>query len=715
MSSSPDIRLSINRLAIVAAIVVMQIGWASAPECQGQVLNRPRLSHAALQVVPEQRTIRYRSPESLPRLPVYESGIPFTVIASEETREPQKISLDEAIQIAVRNAEVVRVLTGVGAASSGRTIYDVAISNAGIDLQTSVFDPTFTLNSTMNKTDRAVATFDPFNPGQSLLTGSSSDSINTTVGLSKRNFSGATVGLNANAVGSYFEPGVFPLEPEYRSFAEVTLRQPLMRGYGRDVNFAPIMVARIDTERSYFQFKDSMQELVRGVIAAYWNLVAARVNVWARQQQIAQSEFAYKRAVARQEEGLDRAADVAQTRSALANFKAALIAARSNELLAETALRNILQLPPSNTSVLVPTSLPLLEKVDFDWNEIVALAEIYRPDLIELKLVLEADRLRLLQTNNQARPQFDGLANYRWDGLSGEMPNGLLLRNDPGRFAGFNLGVNFSVPIGLRQDRANLRRQELIIARDQANIEQGTHQVVHQLTVNYRNLDQFFEQYIAFKEARAAARINFENQSSEFAVGSREFINVLQAINDWGNAVSQEAQSITQYNTELANVERQTGTILETHGIRFVEEQYGSLEPRLLGVRRSETCYPSNLRGEGSTDRYAESNQLSDEAFNLENLDFEREPSLDLNDNELDDEAAEAARLRERIREESEGGSAVEGLNVPSLNEGARLNQGSRSRRSVARESEGPSDTTQSQPARPRMTRRLFDALKLRR
>ena len=44
---------------------------------------------------------------------------------------------------------------------------------------------------------------------------------------------------------------------------------------------APIVLARIDTERSYFQFKDAMQELVRGTIEAYWNLVFARLDVWA--------------------------------------------------------------------------------------------------------------------------------------------------------------------------------------------------------------------------------------------------------------------------------------------------------------------------------------------------------------------------------------------------------------------------------------------------
>ncbi len=577
-------------------------------------------------VFPEQRWLDVRTPEQIRSYPVPEITLPFTIADQTDSRQEQRISLDEAIQIAVVNANVIRVLTGIAASSSGRTIYDVAIANTAIDVQTSVFDPRFDITSTMNKTDRPGAIFDPFDPSQAITVGSSTDFFNTTASLSKLMLDGGTVGLNANTISSYFEPGVQPLEPEFRSFVDLALRQPLMRGFGRDANLTPVIVARIDTERSYFQFKDSVQVLVRSVIAAYWNLVASRIDVWARLQQIKQAEFANERAAARLQQGLARAADVAQARSALANFRASLITARANMLLAETVLRNILELEPSSTQVLVPTSLPVLEQVDFDWDGVLAIAEQYRPDIIELKLILEADAQLLIQADNQARPQLDGIANYRWDGLSGEMPNGNQLPYEPGRFAGFSLGVNFSVPLGLRQGRASLRRRELLIARDQANLDQGIHQMVHQLTINYRNLDQFFQQYIAFKEAREAARLNFENQIEEVRADRREFINALQAITDWGNAVSAEARSITQYNTELADIERESGTILETHGIRFYEERFSSLGPvGLMGLRRTNACYSSNIRPEGSTDRYTESNDTSDDAFKLEDLDYQRE------------------------------------------------------------------------------------------
>jgi len=569
--------------------------------------------------LPEQRSLMLRDPDSVAATAIPEVATPYTVSDYGPGLTPQFLTLDEAIRIALENANVVRFLGGVTASTSGRTVYDVAISNTSIDVQNAIFDPTFNITSTLNKSDRPGATFDPANPGQSLITGSSTDSVNTSVGLSQKMFNGANLGLNMTPVGSYFSPGIFPLDPQYNSGVEMTLRQPMMRGYGRAANMAPVVVARIDTERSYFQYKDSVQELVRGVINGYWNLVAARVEVWAREQQVAQAEFAYEQFKARQEFNLSNVADLAQRASALANFRANLITAKSNQILAETALRNLLWMPPSNTSELVPVSAPVRDLVDLDWAMLMALGERQRPDIVELKLVLEADQQLIVQANNLARPQFDGIANYRWDGLSGEMPNGANLQSAPGQFAGWNLGVNFSVPIGLRQSRAALRRQELVLARDQVNLEQGIHQMIHQLTVNYRNIAQFYAQIGAFGEARRAALLNYESQKARMDAGSLQFLNVLQAITDWGNAVSQEARSVTQYNSELANMERQTGTILETHGIVFYEERYSSLGP--MGRIGPEQVYPSALRSVGGNEsRYPDSGKPADQSFDLKDL-----------------------------------------------------------------------------------------------
>jgi outer membrane protein TolC len=354
---------------------------------------------------------------------------------------------------------------------------------------------------------------------------------------------------------------------------------------------APILISRIDTERSFFQLKDAVQDLVGGTIEAYWQLSFAQVDVWAREQQVRQGQVALDRANARLAVGIANITEVAQAGVSLESFRANLIAARANLLNREAALRNIMGLPPSDERRLMPVTPPNVRRMETDWEQILALAEEYRPDLIELKLVLEADEQQLVIARNNALPRLDGVALYRWNGLEGRTPSGVLL-SDNGQFTDWELGVNFSVPLGLRRDRAVVRQTELLLTRDRANLDQGLHAAAHVIATSYRSLDQFYEQYGAFARVRDAARINLERQLESYRQGRADalLVNVLQAIADWGNAVSNENQALVQYNTELANLERQTGTILESHGVRFWEERYRSIGP--LGRHFPSVCYP---------------------------------------------------------------------------------------------------------------------------
>src|SRR5439155_23021852 len=200
--------------------------------------------------------------------------------------------------------------------------------------------------------------------------------------------------------------------------------------------------------------------------------------------------------------------------------------------------------------------------------------------------------------------------------LEGETPSRAHLSTGPGQFTDWALGVNFSVPLGLRQARAGLRRAELVLARDQGNLEQGLHNALHALGGNVRNLAQFYEQYQAYRETRDAARVNVNQQFAESEKRGAILLNLLQAIADWGNAVSSEAQALAQYNTELANLERETGTILETHGVRFAEERFRSIGP--LGRLGPRPCYPSGMVPGANTDRYPATSEPAEKSFGLE-------------------------------------------------------------------------------------------------
>jgi outer membrane protein TolC len=566
--------------------------------------------------LPEQRRLDVRDTAALPSVPLAKLGPPATVSDPEPGGETQMLSLDEAIRIALANSKVVRTLAGASAVSSGQTIYDPAISNTQIDDARAIFDPVLKVNNTWNRFETPRAAFSALDPTGTRIFGTRLDQYTLGAGLEKRTVTGGIAKLEYSDSVSRIQPGIFPLNPEERSALTLSYAQPLLQGASVAANVAPIVIARINTERSFFQYKDAVQDLVSGVIQAYWALVFARTDVWAKRQQVEQGEAAYKRAEARRRQGFGTAADVAQTKVALSQFKNSLIGAEANLLDREAALRNLLGLPPIETTRLVPTTPPTTARLEPRWDDIVQLAQERRPDLIELKLVLEADEQVLLQARNQALPRVDAVFLYQWNGLEGRTPSGARIGTEPGQFTDWTMGVNFSVPLGLRKERAALRSAELVLLRDRANLDQGLHSVTHTLAANVRSLAQLYEQYQASKETRVAARENLDQQFAEFMIRGAIFLNVLQAISDWGNAVSAEALTLTQYNAELANLERQTGTILETHGVFFFEERFGAQGP--LGRLAPPRSYPLAVPPSANVDRYPTETRPAEESFELD-------------------------------------------------------------------------------------------------
>jgi outer membrane protein TolC len=580
---------------------------------------------------PERKCLEVRDPRQLARVEMPAVPDPRTVARPEQKAEPWQMSLDTAIRIALSNSEVVRVLVGTSVTSSGRTVYDPAITNTEEDRARAVFDPTIGLGNQWDRTETPVGVPDAAAPSGTRIDGEGTDQYTMGLDTSKTTVTGGTARLQVNAnhwrTNELLSPDP-PLNPRTAASVDMSYTQPLFQGGGRRVNLAPILIARIETERSFYQLRESVQRLVRGTVEGYWALVFARTNTWARRQQVEQAQWAYDLAEARFRKGLGDAGDRAQARSTLANFRAQLVTARGNLLDREAALRNILGIPPADGREIVPVTPPEQTWFEVNWESIVEMAGQFRNGLIEQKLILESSQQQLLIARNQAFPRVDAKALYRWDHLEGIGIRDRWVAADPGRFNGWQLGVDVTVPLGLADARAELRRRELTVMRDRANLDQAMHEATHDLATSYRDLANFFEQYRAFKDTREASRINLDAQQARWSAGLTIYLNVLQAIASWGDAIDAEAQALLQYNTELANLEQNMGTILESHGVQFTEDSFSSMGP--LGRLFPQHCYPADRRPCPHVDRYRGGSEPSENVFELDDLNLPRRRSDEL-------------------------------------------------------------------------------------
>jgi outer membrane protein TolC len=582
------------RSAPVVGLVLLlaSLSWVEAQEARRLIL-------------PEQRCLEIRDPSQLPRTRLPDVPPPATVATSRPADESWRLTLDEAIRIALANADVVRVVAGNTVVASGPTIYEPAIQNTQIDQSRAAFDPKLQSKNNFSRIEQPYGAITNAGPPPEVdIQADPTQGFQSSTGVSKSFLTGGSVGVDVNVDQSRRHSPGLALNPQTGDNVSIYLDQPLLKGAGSGANLTAILVARINTERSFFQLEDSVQDLLLSVIQTYWNLSFAQLDAWARQQQVQQGREALERAEGRLAAGLGDEGDVAQARVSYEKFRASLVTAQAELLNQEALLRNLLGLPASDHRPIVLLTNPITTCMETPWNSILRLAEEYRPDLIELKLVLEADQQQLAYSHNQALPQLNLGALYRWNGLEGTTPTGEHLSSRGGEFTDWEASVNFSVPLGLRKERAAIRERELLIMRDRANLQQALHAASYDLSASFRNMAQYYQQYESYRRMREAAYLNLEQQMADYLVGRGTlYLNVLQALTDWGNSVISEYQAVIQYNTELGRLERLTGTILESHGVRFLEERYRSLGPK--GRRFEDPCYPRDLRPGANADRPA--------------------------------------------------------------------------------------------------------------
>src|SRR5262249_6971765 len=137
-------------------------------------------------VMSEQRHLQIREPEQLPKTNALDMPPPATVSDPQPNNTERPVSLNDAIRITVATSKVVRVLVGTTAVSSGKTIYDAAITNTTIDQQKATFDPTLTVNNTFNRTEPPFAVLNPLDPTGTSILATRTDDYTLNAGLAQK-------------------------------------------------------------------------------------------------------------------------------------------------------------------------------------------------------------------------------------------------------------------------------------------------------------------------------------------------------------------------------------------------------------------------------------------------------------------------------------------------------------------------------------------------
>jgi outer membrane protein TolC len=499
------------------------------------------------------------------------------------------------------------------------TVFDPAIQAAGVpggaagigvESALSAFDAQFSTSMLWERNERPVNTGGIGN--QIFAADFRQDRATFQGELSKTNVTGGRVFARQNVLYDYNNNPTRGVPSDYNLNYEIGVTQPLLAGAGTAFNriagplpqqgtgtgFANILagggvlIARINEDVSLADFERAMRDMVFDVETAYWDLYVAYRDFDSIRAGRDAALANWRRVKAFQQAKVigGEALLLAQARSQYYQFVADLETALRNLLAAENRLRYMMGLPATDGRLIRPKDDPQRAKVLFDWNEIHIEALARSVELRRQKWIIQRRELELIAARNLLLPRLDAVALYRWLGAGDTLidPNGRGVPPFPGsnaystltdgNYQEWQLGFNFNMSLGFRQQMVTVRNVQLQIARERARLEEQELELSHALTEAIRNLecqyviaqrrlDQLYATQEEYQQFDAIWKSGVQR------IGRLEVRNtdVIDALARRAVAESAYYRALVDYNRAIAEVHLRKGSLLEYNRVFLAE------------------------------------------------------------------------------------------------------------------------------------------------
>ncbi len=387
---------------------------------------------------------------------------------------------------------------------------------------------------------------------------------------------GGTVQLETTLARTNDQPSVTGVAPFYDADVLLTLQQPLLRNFGRDVATAQIQLAENAEAAAVEDFRGSTINLVDSVVQAYWNLL------FARQQLLIQTKL-LERTVDDRDRIQDRLEfDVSKVRFTEANSfvelrRADVIRARQQWRAASDALKRLMnapELPLADESLIVAADEPLAEPISFSLLDAVTTALDNRPELRSAVFRIDDTLIRQRVADNAKLPVLDLVASVGLNGIDGDDGAGAYDQLNDGDYIDYVLGLDFLYPLGNRSAEALFTQRTLERQQSLLDYQRLAQDAVLEVKDALRDIVTQFELIGAAQAARRAAADNLRAIQAQEDAGvalTPEFLLDLKlsAQQRLADAETQEISALTGYMTAISELYRTQGTLLEQMGIAF--------------------------------------------------------------------------------------------------------------------------------------------------
>ncbi|HSL17277.1 MAG TPA: TolC family protein [Methylomirabilota bacterium] len=462
--------------------------------------------------------------------------------------------------------------------------YTIAAADSNIFANTGIFDPVLTAGITGDFTR---------SPSATVLEGALvSESRNTRFGIGVNQLlpTGTLLDLQVGGLRRGTNSEFFFLNPSYNTDLTVSLRQPLLDGFGTLYNRAGIVIAEIARSRTATGFETSVVTTLRQVEFAYWDLVAARRAIEVSQQSLELAEQLLQETRERVEVGTSAPIDTVQSEATAATRLQDLIYARNAAANAEDALKAVLGFddPHEWTLTVLTTEQYGYQPIEPDLGQAIETAHRSRPEIREKLLELEQLDYQVRIANHVTLPDLNLEASYGYGGLDGDAVvedpiTGEPMYIDGDGFAGaagqmadldfphWTLGINLSVPIGNNEAKARLAQRRYESQRGAVELAALKQEITRQVRIAVRALYDGAAAVDAAEAAMVLARRNVEAEQTKFDNGLSTNFQLSQIQEDLANRQLALIRAHLEYRKAMVGYRVATGTLLEHLNVDIVD------------------------------------------------------------------------------------------------------------------------------------------------
>ena len=388
------------------------------------------------------------------------------------------------------------------------------------------------------------------------------------------------------------------LYPSYyagRLFGE--FRQPLLAGAGSDFtevagplvrNVAGntvnqgVAIARLNTEMSMYDFESRVQALLKNVEDAWWDLALAYAAYDAEVESRDAALRTWEKVKGRFENGLEGigAADEAQARESYYERCSLADDALTTVYEREAQLRRLVGLNVSDGRLIRPIERLESSEAAPDWHQALASALTQRMELRRQKANLRGLAAQCGAAESLTRPRLDFISGYQLNGFGDDLfDTGASNPPYPSAYAdqfanqqtGWNLGFEFSMPIGFRAAEGRRQNLELRMAKATAALAAQELEISHELAHAFQQVDRALAVSQSNGARRDAARQRVEALEAEHNAGRITPDLLLRAQASLFQAEVAFNRSFCEYRKALAELAYRSGVMLDRAGVTLAE------------------------------------------------------------------------------------------------------------------------------------------------